>query len=74
MTVLWIEPGLFADVCPSARRRADNITGRTYLERGSPVVVLVRWSGKGPCNVADPASGRDTGCAALPGSAPDIVR
>jgi acetyl esterase len=30
---------------------ADNITGRTYLERGKPVVVLVRWSGKGPRNV-----------------------
>lgn len=25
--------------------------GRTYLERGSPVVVLARWSGKGPRNV-----------------------
>lgn len=25
--------------------------GRTYLERGQPVVVLVRWSGKGPRNV-----------------------
>jgi acetyl esterase len=25
--------------------------GRTYLERGSPVTVLVRWSGKGPRNV-----------------------
>jgi hypothetical protein len=25
--------------------------GRTYLERGKPVVVLTRWSGKGPRNV-----------------------
>ena len=25
--------------------------GRTYLERGQPVVVLIRWSGNGPCNV-----------------------
>lgn len=25
--------------------------GKTYLERGSPVVVLVRWAGKGPRNV-----------------------
>jgi acetyl esterase len=29
----------------------DNITGRTYLERGRPVVVLLRWNGKGPRNV-----------------------
>ena len=27
------------------------ITGRTYLERGRPVVVLVQWLGKGPRNV-----------------------
>ena len=25
--------------------------GRTYLERGCPVTVLVRWAGKGPRNV-----------------------
>lgn len=25
--------------------------GRTYLERGRPVVVLIRWSGPGPRNV-----------------------
>lgn len=25
--------------------------GRTYLERGKPVTVLIRWSGKGPRNV-----------------------
>ncbi|WP_329087931.1 hypothetical protein [Streptosporangium sp. NBC_01469] len=25
--------------------------GRTYLERGKPVVVLIRWSGPGPRNV-----------------------
>jgi acetyl esterase len=29
----------------------DNITGKTYLERGQPVRVLVRWKGKGPRNV-----------------------
>jgi acetyl esterase len=27
------------------------VIGRTYLERGRPVVVLVRWSGRGPRNV-----------------------
>jgi hypothetical protein len=27
------------------------MVGRTYLERGRPVVVLARWSGKGPRNV-----------------------
>lgn len=26
--------------------------GRTYLERGQPVIVLIRWNGKGPRNVA----------------------
>lgn len=25
------------------RRPVDNVTGRTYLERGRPVKVLVRW-------------------------------
>jgi acetyl esterase len=25
--------------------------GKTYLERGAPVVVLIRWNGKGPRNV-----------------------
>ncbi len=25
--------------------------GKTYLERGKPVTVLVRWNGKGPRNV-----------------------
>ena len=25
--------------------------GRTYLERGRPVTVVVRWAGKGPRNV-----------------------
>ena len=25
--------------------------GRTYLERGEPVTVLIRWSGPGPRNV-----------------------
>jgi acetyl esterase len=27
------------------------VVGRTYLERGLPVVVLVRWQGEGPRNV-----------------------
>jgi acetyl esterase len=30
---------------------ADNITGRTYFERGKPVRVLIRWNGRGPRNV-----------------------
>lgn len=25
--------------------------GRTYLERGKPVTVIVRWNGRGPRNV-----------------------
>jgi len=29
-----------------------SITGRTYLERGKPVVVVTQWQGKGPRNVA----------------------
>jgi hypothetical protein len=49
MTVVRIEPGLFAEARPSPR--TDAIIGRTYLERGAPVVVLVRWSGQGPRNV-----------------------
>ena len=28
------------------------ITGRTYLERGKPVVIVIQWNGKGPRNVA----------------------
>lgn len=28
-----------------------DVIGRTYLERGNPVVVLVSWVGKGPRNV-----------------------
>jgi hypothetical protein len=27
------------------------VIGTKYLERGQPVVVLVRWNGKGPRNV-----------------------
>jgi hypothetical protein len=34
------------------KTRIDKITGTTYLERGRPVVVLVRWGpGGGPRNV-----------------------
>lgn len=29
-----------------------SIVGRTYRERGRPVVVLIQWAGKGPRNVA----------------------
>jgi acetyl esterase len=29
-----------------------SIVGRTYLERGNPVVVITQWRGKGPRNVA----------------------
>jgi hypothetical protein len=45
------------DVAEEAVRRAhggrpDLITGRTYLERGAPVRVLIRWGpGGGPRNV-----------------------
>ena len=28
-----------------------SVVGRTYLERGRPVVVLARWAGGGPRNV-----------------------
>ena len=35
----------------ASQSMSDRITGRTYLERGEPVVVLIRWSGKGPRNV-----------------------
>lgn len=44
----YLRANLFA---PPTRKQADNITGRTYLERGQPVVVLIRWRGKGPRNV-----------------------
>jgi hypothetical protein len=27
------------------------VVGRTYLERGEPVVVVARWGGAGPRNV-----------------------
>lgn len=30
---------------------APGIAGRTYLERGEPVVVICGWRGKGPHNV-----------------------
>ena len=30
----------------------SGITGRTYLERGKPVVVVAQWKGKGPRKVA----------------------
>lgn len=30
--------------------------GKTYLEKGKPVVVLVRWNGKGPRNDLCPPS------------------
>jgi acetyl esterase len=34
-----------------AALKRDRITGGRYLERGQPVTVLIRWSGKGPRNV-----------------------
>src|SRR5581483_1737394 len=34
-----------------AAAAAGKMVGRTYLERGRPVVVLIRWAGKGPRNV-----------------------
>jgi hypothetical protein len=33
------------------------VIGRTYLDRGEPVVVVARWSGSGPRNVL--VRGRD---------------
>ncbi len=33
------------------RTTKAGMVGRTYLERGKPVVVLARWSGQGPRNV-----------------------
>ena len=30
----------------------SGITGRTYLERGVPVVIVTQWRGRGPRNVA----------------------
>jgi hypothetical protein len=38
---------------PAASRPAypDPMVGRVYLERGEPVTVLIRWSGRGPRNV-----------------------
>jgi hypothetical protein len=38
-------------VTPPNPTRQDRITGKTYLERGLPVLVLIRWSGKKPRNV-----------------------
>jgi acetyl esterase len=29
----------------------DNIIGRTYLNYGKPVLVPIRWNGRGPRNV-----------------------
>jgi acetyl esterase len=35
-----------------ASARRSGVTGRTYLERGRPVTVLIRWgAGGGPRNV-----------------------
>src|ERR671916_2827051 len=31
--------------------QTTGIVGRTYLERGAPVVVLAQWAGAGPRNV-----------------------
>jgi hypothetical protein len=31
--------------------RRPGTVGRTYLERGRPVVVLIQWAGRGPRNV-----------------------
>jgi hypothetical protein len=39
-----------ATIPPKALKQ-DNITGTTYLLRGQPVTVLVRWNGRGPRNV-----------------------
>jgi acetyl esterase len=34
-----------------ARGNRQGVVGRTYLERGQPVVVVARWGGGGPRNV-----------------------
>ena len=31
-----------------ARHSTEDVVGRTYLERGRPVVVVARWLGQGP--------------------------
>ncbi|HZO61779.1 MAG TPA: hypothetical protein VFB35_02250 [Gaiellaceae bacterium] len=36
------------------------MVGRTYLERGRPVVVLARWNGAGPRNVLVRREGGET--------------
>jgi acetyl esterase len=33
------------------RGNRQRVVGRTYLERGEPVVVVARWGGDGPRNV-----------------------
>jgi acetyl esterase len=38
-------------VPPGASGRDDAGKDCVYLERGRPIVVLVRWSGRGPRNV-----------------------
>jgi acetyl esterase len=35
----------------SAWEDEHGVIGKTYLERGDPVVVLAHWGGKGPRNV-----------------------
>jgi hypothetical protein len=35
----------------AAAAKIDSVVGRTYLERGEPVVVAARWGGDGPRNV-----------------------
>ena len=39
------------DASPPGRGGRETMIGKTYLEKGKPVIVLIRWNGKGPRNV-----------------------
>jgi hypothetical protein len=51
-TRLTAEPTrTYPDTAEIATYLAREMIGRTYLERGAPVVVVARWLGRGPRNV-----------------------
>ena len=63
-----------AALCPFFTYRplkTDNMTGRTYLESGKPVRVLIHGNAADPRNVL---SGRGTIFAILPQPTENIVR
>jgi acetyl esterase len=37
--------------CGYTPRRRHLVIGKSYLERGKPCIVLIRWNGRGPRNV-----------------------